>query len=98
MPESIRDAHNNVTLKIDTDGSAFVKVLSQSDYTQMIENDVDGRPTYIGEASPGSLTSASVWRIKKITYTDGFASSITWAGGVNSFTKEWDDRATYVYS
>ena len=49
---------------------------------------------YVGEAVPGSLDSDAVWRIKRYvqaTLEGDFADS------VSTFTKVWDDRATYTY-
>lgn len=60
-------------------------------------DDVGSGVTYVGEALPGTLVSASTWRIKKITET-GADIAITWADGVSTLTKKWDDRLTYTYS
>ncbi len=51
---------------------------------------------YKGEAAPGSLISANVWRIKKIQF---IAEDISekWANGSAAFDKVWADRATYSY-
>ena len=53
--------------------------------------------TYIGEASPGSLTSASAWRIKKLVET-GPDSEITWADGNSDFDNIWDNRLSLTYT
>ena len=37
-------------------------------YTTKIEYDANNNPIYIGDAIPSSLTTAAVWRIKKLTY------------------------------
>lgn len=50
-----------------------------------------------GEASPGSATGASVWRIRKILVEDSFITT-QWANGTASFSNIWDDRFNYVYS
>jgi hypothetical protein len=50
--------------------------------------------TYIGRAAAGSLTSASVWQIKKIDNTTGII--LTWADGDTLFNNIWDNRATTV--
>lgn len=50
---------------------------------------------YLAEASPGSLTSESVWRIARINVAVGVA--IQWANGNNSFVNVWDDRASLTY-
>lgn len=57
---------------------------------------IEGTPDvdYMGRAPAGSLTSASVWTIKKMTITaDGGTTVITTATGV-----KWDDRLTATYS
>ena len=51
--------------------------------------------TYIGEAAPGSLTSGSVWRVKRLTNAD---TTIKWANGAAEFDQVWDDRAILTYS
>lgn len=51
--------------------------------------------TYIGEASPGTATSAALWRIKRLTNAD---NTIVWIDGNSSFDNVWDDRASGVYS
>ena len=70
-------------------------------YTKQVDW-LDDNTAYIGQADPGTLTSAPAWRIKKvqfITDVDGNEDSTeTWADGVGTFTKVWDNRATYTYS
>jgi len=58
---------------------------------------VDVNNTYIGQAEPGTAISAGTWRIKKIIIA-GALTTIAWADGVGTFTKVWDDRASYTYS
>lgn len=53
-----------------------------------------GDITYIGEAHPGTLTSASEWRIKKVDNDE----SITYADGNDDFNNIWDNRLAYAYS
>ena len=60
-------------------------------------DDVGGNISYLGEALPGSLTSAPVWRIRKLN----MASSdlvITWADGNDNFDNIWDNRLSLTYS
>lgn len=54
-------------------------------------------PVYIGEAVPGSLTSAAVWRIKEITFV-GDDSTTLFADGDAIFDNVWDDRLSLSYS
>jgi hypothetical protein len=62
-----------------------------------IQLDDTGGTTYIGEASPGSLTSASAWRIKRVVET-GPDSVITWADGDSDFDNIWDNRLSLTYT
>ena len=53
---------------------------------------------YVGEAPIGAATSASNWRIYRLTNT-GTASLIKqWADGNDAFDNVWDDRASLSYS
>jgi len=52
--------------------------------------------TYVGEAAPGTDTSASTWRIKRLDSSSGLV--ISWAAGNSDFDKIWDNRAGYVYT
>jgi hypothetical protein len=51
---------------------------------------------YLGLASPGSQESAAVWAIQRISVASGV--QIEWAGGDDSRTNIWADRATLSYS
>jgi hypothetical protein len=51
---------------------------------------------YIGDAVPGSVETATVWRIKKMDTSSG--TSITWAGGAGTFINRWDQRASLTYT
>lgn len=56
---------------------------------------VSGADIYLGEATAGSATSASVWRIQKIATGTG---EITWADGNTSFDNSFSDPASLTYS
>lgn len=66
-----------------------------SDYTT--ETDKVGDITYVGEAVPDSDTGDAVWRIKRVTNTNG-DFSIKWADGDTAFDNAWDDHLGLVYS
>jgi hypothetical protein len=51
---------------------------------------------YVGEAQPGTATSAALWRIKRIDSTAGVV--IQWADGNASFDNIWDNRESLIYS
>jgi len=71
----------------------------QNNYTMAVEYDGSGNAIYVGIAAIGSSKGALVWQIKKITYdASNNATDIQWASGVQTFTKEWDERANYQYS
>jgi len=55
--------------------------------------------TYIGYAVPGTVTSASGWQIRFVTY-DGNNNplTITYANGSMGFSFIWANRAGYSYS
>ena len=69
--------------------------------TKKMENYSSGQPKYIGEAMPGTATSESKWRIRKMEYDEGVnmpPTGETWADGTSSFIKEWDEKESYNYS
>ena len=69
------------------------------EYATRLDPDIAGNPIYIGRALTGSLTSATVWQIRKLTFdVSGNLLSIQWPNGVADYTFVWDNRATYTYS
>lgn len=60
-------------------------------------DEVDAVDTYIGKADPGSVESAAVWQIQRLTVS-GTVTSIEWADGNDEFNNVWDDRASLTYS
>lgn len=50
---------------------------------------------YIGEAAPGASEIASVWRIKKIDFTNPI--SVKWAG-TGEYNQVWSNRASLTYT
>lgn len=51
----------------------------------------------IGMATPGSLTSDPVWRIKKIIVHSASNMNILWADGNTNPDNVWDNRAVLNY-
>lgn len=66
--------------------------------TQAFDYDVDGNIVYIGSANPGSSKASPVWKIKKITYSNGKPTDIAWASGSNQESFIWNNRASLIYS
>lgn len=96
-----KGASNYTAFGIDGNGNlGFFEIgdLDLAEYTRLI--DTNGNFKYVGEALPGTATSAATWRIKRIEFIGGLDDDIEvkWADGVSTFTKVWDDRATYTYS
>ena len=53
---------------------------------------------YQGHASPGSLTSQAVWRIKRMTFDSSSRHTITeFADSDGNYNNVWDNRATLTY-
>lgn len=59
---------------------------------------IDGDFVYAGSATPGSLTSASVWMITRLDTTDGGEFPELHPNGKAEFVNSWDNRATLSYS
>ena len=76
-----------------TFSSQVKRSLNVSAYKVLFDD--TGDYTYIGNAVPGTLTSATLWQIRRITSADG---SVMWADGDIKFDNEWDERTGYGYS
>lgn len=64
----------------------------------LLDRTTTANAEYIGKAASGSLTSSSVWSIKKNSYdVDNKPISVLWANGVGSQDLIWDNRARYIY-
>jgi hypothetical protein len=84
-----------------TDGRTYVRAngswqLETPMYATQYD-DVGGNISYLGEAAPGSATSAAVWRIRHLDMSSGDLA-VTWAGGSDSFTNIWNNRLSLTYS
>lgn len=66
------------------------------DYAVRID-DVGGGVSYVGQAASGTPTSASGWKIKRVTDSGGDLV-VLFADGNASFNKVWDDRLSLSYS
>jgi hypothetical protein len=88
----------NADLIVD-DGNGGTRQLSVNDFGSALSlrmDEASATVTYVGEALPGTATSASAWRIKKLDTTSG--TSIRWADGDTLFNNVWDNRAGLTYS
>jgi len=67
------------------------------EYARLIDSTVNDTVMYIGEALPGTLTTAPLWRIKRVSFINE-DTTIVWAEGTASFDKIWDSRLSLSYS
>ena len=63
----------------------------------LIDDTTTTNVTYLGRALPGVSEGDSVWQIRAIDETGSFPE-IEFAGGVSTFTQEWDNRTSLSYS
>ena len=63
----------------------------------LLQVDTVGSTTYLGYAEAGSITSGSVWAIKRIVES-GQDVVITWADGDKDYNNIWDNRLALTYS
>ena len=86
-----------VKLSVSADGAGdpIVGSFPVSSYAYAMQLDEGATYTYVGEAVPGTLTSAGSWRIKRLTNASG---ALLWADGNASFDNVWDNRASLSYS
>ena len=67
-------------------------------YIPVVDKDSgDSNITYLGEAVPGTATSAASWRIQRYQKS-GTAIITTTADGDGSFDNIWDNRESLSYS
>lgn len=80
-----------------SDGQVQVDVdVATTQYALQLD-DAGSGVTYIGDAVPGTATSAATWRVKRMTET-GADIAIDWADGDADFDNIWDNRASLSYS
>ena len=93
-----RSASPGDILAVSTNGKVgFLDLgdIAMPEYDRLI--DTEGDYKYIGEADPGTATSATGWRIKRANFKAGDDTDITWGDGSSEFNKIWDDRTGYAY-
>lgn len=88
---NLRDENGNTV-----GSSSSPTYIDKAQYKTEFE-DAGSGTLYLGNAVPGTLTSAASWRIKKIVDA-GTSIEITFADGNSNFDNIWDDRASLSYS
>jgi len=78
------------------DAGAMLTDGEQTGQQQIIDGNADGYQ-YQGIASPGELTSAASWQIRRWNLT-GNPVVTEWADGDNLSDNVWDDRTSLSYS
>lgn len=82
--------HNPTTVLTNSDGIPIGEVSVRTD-------DTGTGTTYIGEAAPGTATSAAGWRVRRMVEA-GADITVLWADGDAHFDNVWDNRASLSYS
>lgn len=54
--------------------------------------------TYRGDALPGTLTSALLWRVQRLTLQSDGDTEIVFADGDDNFDNIWDNRLSLTYT
>jgi hypothetical protein len=78
----------------------FVPTNIQSDDTMPLSKRIDfvsENLIYKGESNPGTVDSASGWRIHRLVIAPDGDVTETWAEGNANMDKVWDNRATYTF-
>lgn len=75
------------TLDVEQQPSLVVEKIDQASATV----------TYIGQAAPGTATSAASWRIQRMSVS-GTVTTFEYADGDLNFNNVWDNRAALTYS
>lgn len=73
-------------------------LLSDTDI-QNFDYDGNGNTIYVGNAQPGTATSATGWRVKQLNYNgSNQITSIRYPNGSPAYNFIWDSRTTYTFS
>ena len=75
----------------------YVSDIVEKDQVSLRLDDAGNGVSYVGIAYIGSLETATVWQIKKITEVSGNIS-ILFADGNSAFDNVWTNRLTLYYS
>lgn len=78
-------------------GSPGVGV-AQTTRTDTIDPTVFPEVTYKGTAAAGSLETATVWRIQRLTVQSDGDTEVLWADGDTNYDNRWDQRLSLSYS
>lgn len=95
-----RDADNNlskVAVKIEQPLNEPIPVAGTTISYKTIIDEVNKNLSYVGDAIPGTVTSASLWKIRRIQ-TSGSVTTVSFADGNSNFDNIWDNRASLTYS
>jgi len=90
------DVKVNPSGALTTDATISGNVFTESAiYYKRLDDTTTLNMIYIGEATPGTATSAATWRIKRLDLTAGLI--IQWAG-TGTFNQVWNNRASLTYN
>lgn len=91
---------NAGTFAVQEDGALLdeLRILNGSYAMQVAVDSGDSTITYQGWAVPGTATTGSTWRIRRITDDGAGNVSIDWEDGDRSFDNQWSTREAGSYS
>lgn len=72
--------------------------VAQTTRTDVVDPDAVPTVTYRGDATPGTATSASAWRIQRLTQQSDGDTEVLFADGNDNFDNIWDNRLSLSYS
>lgn len=99
MTDITDKSYDGTARRLEDMGDGTYALVSATDnvaYAEIIDTTTSATYNYHCEAQPGTLTSAALWRISRLTVATGI---VQWADGNSAFDNIADNRATtQVYS
>ena len=94
---------DSTPISVAVDGTVPVSVAAILDVEQqppLVVEKIDqasATVTYIGQAAPGTATSAASWRIQRMSVS-GTVTTLAYADGDLNFNNIWDNRSSLTYT
>ncbi len=94
---------DSTPVSVAVDGTVPVSVaatLNTSAQPDLVVEKIDqasATVTYLGQAAPGTATSAASWRIQRMSVS-GTVTTMEYADGDLSYNNVWDNRASMSYA
>lgn len=98
MPITVDNgALDDYDVSIETSSAGDVQHFVSKPRAQRVD-EVSTSLMYVGIAEVGAATSASTWRIFRVSSTAGVSPVVEWADGNSNFDNIFDNRASLTYS